>query len=69
MDVAMVPPGGGAGGETLVPDAGQEARFVFLPQRLSELDAVRARYPHGVETAVHSPADERLLYVVYEVGP
>ncbi len=69
VDVAMVPPGGGAGGETLVPDAGQEARFVFLPQRLSELDAVRARYPHGVETAVHSPADERLLYVVYEVGP
>jgi len=42
------------------------ARFVFLPGRLGELEAVRARWPGGVETDVYSSADGRMLYVLYE---
>ena len=37
-------------------------------KRLEELDAVRERYPGGEETAIYSSTDERLLYVLYEVG-
>jgi hypothetical protein len=44
----------------------EEACFVFLPHRLAELEAVRATYPDGAETRVHSSADDRLLYVLYE---
>jgi hypothetical protein len=49
------------------PDARRGARFVFLPERLEELTSVRARFPTGVEKAVHSTDDGRLLYVLYEV--
>jgi len=50
------------------PDLNRGARFVFLPERLEELETVRAQYPGGVETPVYSNADSRLLYVLYEVG-
>lgn len=55
-------------GEWPVPDLGRGARFVFLPERLSELGTVRARIPGGVEVPVYSAADGRLLYVMYEVA-
>ena len=55
-------------GEWQEPDLSRGARFVFLPERLEELDAVRERYPGGKETAAYSSTDERLLYVLYEVG-
>jgi 4-amino-4-deoxy-L-arabinose transferase-like glycosyltransferase len=42
-------------------------RFVFLPHRLGELDAVRERFPGGEEKQVYSTFDNRLLYVLYEV--
>jgi hypothetical protein len=45
------------------------ARFVFLPQRLGELETVREQFPGGERTDVHSAADARLLYVMYEVDP
>jgi hypothetical protein len=44
-------------------------RFVFLPHRLGELDAVREWFPGGVEKQVYSQFDNRLLYVLYEVPP
>ena len=53
--------------EAPVPDLSRGARFVFLPERLSELEAVRGQAPGGVETPVYSSADGRLLYVTYEV--
>lgn len=50
------------------PDLARGARFVFLPHRLDELNAIRAQYPGGLETPFYSVADGRLLYVLYEVG-
>jgi hypothetical protein len=50
-------------------DVSGGARFVFLPQRLGELEAIREQFPGGERTDAHSMADGRLLYVVYEVGP
>lgn len=50
-------------------DATRGARLVFLPHRLGELEAIRARYPNGLETPMFSTADGRLLYVLYEVPP
>ena len=50
-------------------DVSGGARFVFLPQRLDELETVREQFPGGERMDVHSAADGRLLYVVYEVGP
>ncbi len=64
MDV--FPPGEG---ESLEPSVVAGAWFVFLPHRLAELEAIRGRYPGGVEMPVHSSADGRLLYVSYEVAP
>lgn len=58
------PPGEG---EWPNPDLSRGARFVFLPERLGELAAVRARVVGGAETPVYSSADGRLLYVMYEV--
>jgi len=49
-------------------DPSRGMHFVFLPERLGELEIVRARYPGGLETPVYSIVDERLLYVLYEVG-
>jgi hypothetical protein len=54
-------------GDAPVPDLGRGALFVFLPERLIELEAVRAQAPGGTETPVYSSADGRLLYVAYEV--
>jgi hypothetical protein len=45
------------------------AVFIFLPERLAELETVRMQYPIGVERPVYSSADGRLLYVMYEVPP
>jgi hypothetical protein len=45
------------------------ARFVFLPHRLKELDAVREWLPDGEEKQVLSTFDGRLLYVLYEAVP
>ena len=56
-------------GEAYQPDLTRGVRFVFLPERLGELAHVRDRYPGGEEFAVHSDADSRLLYVLYEVSP
>jgi hypothetical protein len=64
MDV--FPPGEG---ESLEPGLVRGARFVFLPHRLAELEAIRGQYRDGVEAPVHSSADGRLLYVLYEVAP
>lgn len=44
-------------------------RFVFLPHRMGELDAVREQFPAGEERQVHSKFNGRLLYVMYEVPP
>jgi hypothetical protein len=63
--VDVPPPGEG---EAPVPDLSRGARFVFLPERLGELEEVRARYPGGVEVPVRSSADGRPLYVVYEIS-
>jgi 4-amino-4-deoxy-L-arabinose transferase-like glycosyltransferase len=49
--------------------ASSGVRFVFLPHRLGELDAVRERFPDGKEKQAHSRSDDRLLYVLYEVEP
>ncbi|MFQ6101716.1 MAG: ArnT family glycosyltransferase [Anaerolineae bacterium] len=63
--VDVPPPGEGKPPE---PDPARGAWFVFLPQRLDELETVRARYPGGVEASAYSDADGRLLYVLYEVN-
>ena len=39
--------------------------FIFLPERLGELEGVRATYPNGVRTEFRQPAGE-LLFVSYE---
>jgi len=64
MDV--FPPGEG---ESLEPTLVHGARFVFLPHRLAELEAIREQYPGGMEVPVYSSADRRLLYALYEVSP
>ena len=47
-------------------DTQQRAWFVFLPEHLAELESVQASYPGGTAIPVHSVADGRLLYVLYE---
>ncbi len=54
-------------GEPVRPDLSRNACFVFIQERLGELEAVRAQYPGGDESAVYSKADGRLLYVMYKV--
>ncbi len=60
-----VPPVGT--GEWPEPDLDRGVRFVFLAERLEELNTIRERYPGGRETSVHSNIDGRLLYVLYPV--
>lgn len=49
-----------------MPDtASRPARFVFIGERLSELEAVQSAYPGGVKTEVTAP-DGRMLTVVYD---
>jgi hypothetical protein len=62
----VYPPGEG---RALEPDVSNGARFVFLPHRLGELEAVRERFPGGERRDAYSMADNRLLYVLYEVDP
>lgn len=49
--------------------SGKRACFVFLPERLGELEAVRAQYPGGDESYAYAKTDRRLLYVLYELPP
>jgi 4-amino-4-deoxy-L-arabinose transferase-like glycosyltransferase len=58
---------GWTGGLSFV-EAHRNAVFVFLPQRLGELEIVRGQFPVGVEKPVYSSADGRPLYVMYEVS-
>ena len=60
-----VPPVGE--GQPVEPDSTRRVRFVFLPERVGELDEIRVRYPNGVERSMRSDADGRLLFVLYEV--
>ncbi|MEE8391407.1 MAG: glycosyltransferase family 39 protein, partial [Anaerolineae bacterium] len=60
-----VPPAGGE--EWPEPDLSRGVRFVFLPERIDELDTIRKRYPGGHETSAYSSSDDRLLYVLYQV--
>lgn len=64
--VDVPPPGEG---EDPTEDVGGEARFVFHPERLDELDRVRRLHPGGNVEHVHSTADGRLLYAMYAVSP
>ncbi len=41
--------------------------FVVLRERLDELEALSAKYPSGSLTEFNSPADGRLMFIVYEV--
>ena len=66
VGIDVPPPGEGEPPDL---ELGRGARFVFLPERLNELEYVRARVPGGQESHVHSVADGRLLYVSYEVSP
>jgi hypothetical protein len=54
-------------GEMPAVDLERGAWLVFLPERLAELDAVRKQYPGGEQMSVYSNADDRLLYVLYEL--
>jgi len=54
-------------GDCAEPDPVRGARFVFLPRRFDELETIREEYPGGLETPVYSSADNRLLYILYEV--
>ncbi len=62
----VYPPGEG---RALEPDVSSGARFVFLPHRLGELEAVREQFPGGQKRDAYSTVDKRLLYVLYEVAP
>jgi hypothetical protein len=64
-----VPPPAEGRSEMLRPGDGAGVRFIFVPERLGELREVRASYPGGTQREVRSAADERVLYVVYEVKP
>ena len=54
-------------GEWPEPDLDRGVRFVFLAERLEELDTIREWYPGGRETSAYSNINGRLLYVLYQV--
>jgi len=60
-----VPPEGDPAGIEVTED---EARFVFHPTRLGELEDVRRGFPGGSERYVRSTADGELLYAEYVVN-
>ncbi len=62
-----VPPLDEAEATSLEIDVQRKACFVFVPERIGELDGVRARFPTGAEQRVYSEVDGRLLYVLFEV--
>ncbi len=64
--VSVPPPGEG---QPPLPDLQRTTCFVFLPNRLGEMEAVRNQYPDGEESQVYSEADGRLLYVMYKMSP
>ena len=43
----------------------QPARFVFVAERLAELEAVKSTYPGGTTTEVTAP-DGRVLVTIYD---
>lgn len=43
--------------------------FIVLPERLGELNAIRAAFPKGQEESIHSSADDRTMAVLYVVDP
>ncbi len=49
--------------------AGQQTVFVFVPERLSELDVARRIFPDGHEVPIASAADGQLLGVLYITEP
>ncbi len=51
--------------ETLPADVVRPARFVFVPERAAELEAVQRAYPGGEVTELRSPHD-RLLAIIYD---
>lgn len=51
----------------ILPDVAQPARFVFMPNRAGEANAIQSRYPGGKLINL-TAADGRLLMVVYEWG-
>ncbi|MCP4544379.1 MAG: hypothetical protein GY832_45285 [Chloroflexi bacterium] len=54
-------------GEWPDPDLNQGVRFIFLAERLEELNIIRERYPDGREISAYSNINGRLLYVLYQV--
>jgi hypothetical protein len=48
-----------------VPEVAHPARFAFVPERMDELEGVRARYPGGAERRITAP-DGKLLMLVYD---
>ncbi len=51
----------------ILPDVAQPARFVFMPNRAGEANAIQSRYPGGKLINL-TAVDGRLLMVVYEWG-
>jgi hypothetical protein len=43
--------------------------FVVLQERLDELEVIRSQHPRGSAQVFRSDADERLMFVVYDVSP
>ncbi len=65
VDGANIPPLGE--GEAVEVDRSRGLRFVFVPQRLEELESIQVLFPGGVESSAVSGSGDRLLYVLYEV--
>ncbi len=53
--------------ESLV-EPGNDALFVFLPERGSELDVVRERFPEGTQVEFYHPTTGELLFLTYQVA-
>lgn len=50
-------------------DPNRGMRFVFLPERIDEIDEVATQYPSGIAKPFYSTVDERLIFTIYEVAP
>ncbi len=48
---------------------GDSTLFIVLRERLDELADLHTRYPNGSVREFYSPADQRLMFVVYQVPP
>jgi hypothetical protein len=47
----------------------KNAVFIFIPQRMEELQRVREAFPEGRESGFYSPVDSHLMVTLYEVAP